>query len=115
MVPEKSFFNADMIRRRIGVSVQELTPELARSFGFSRVDGLLVAGVERGTPAENARIERGMLISRIDGEGATSVLGMAKKLYSKPKGEKIQMEVIYSRRRGFYFELVQQSVELKLQ
>jgi S1-C subfamily serine protease len=115
MVPEKSFFNAELIRRRIGVSVQELTPELARSFGYSRVDGLLVAGVDRESPAENARFERGMLISRIDGEGTASVLGAAKKLYSKAKGEKIQVEVIFSRRRGLYLDLVQQTVELKLQ
>jgi len=115
MIPEKTFFNADMIRRRIGASVQELTPELAQSFGFSRLDGVLVAGVDRDSPAENARIDRGMLISRIDGESTTSVLGTAKKLYTKGKGQKIQAEIIYPRRRGPYLEFVQQTVELKLQ
>ena len=115
MVPEKTFFNADMIRRRIGASVQELTPELAQSFGFARVDGLLVAGVERGSPAEAADLQRGMVISRIDSETTTSVLATAKKLYGKAKGEKIQVEIVYPRRRGPFLELVQRAVELKLQ
>ena len=43
MVPERQFFNAELIRKRLGLSLQELTPELAQSFGFARVEGLLVA------------------------------------------------------------------------
>jgi serine protease Do len=115
MVPEKTFFNADMIRRRTGASVQELTPELAQSFGFARVDGLLVAGVDRESPAEAAELQRGMVISRMEGESTTSVLATAKRLYARPKGEKIQVEIIYPRRRGPFLELVQRTVELKLQ
>jgi S1-C subfamily serine protease len=104
-----------MIRRRSGASVQELTPELAQSFGFARAEGLLVAGVESRSPAEAAGLERGMVINRVDAETTTSVLATAKKLFSKAKGEKIQVEVIYPRRRGPFLELVQHVVELKLQ
>ncbi len=112
MVPERSFFNAELIRARTGASVQELTPELAQSFGFPRVEGLLVAGVERGSPA--AELQKGMVISRIDGQASTSVLATAKQLYAKAKGEKAQLDIIYPRRRGPYLELVQQTVEMRL-
>jgi S1-C subfamily serine protease len=114
MVPERQFFNAELIRRRLGLSLQELTPELAQSFGFARVEGLLVAGVDTGSMAAAAEIRRGMVISRIDGEPSTSVLATAKRLYSRAKGEKMQLEVIYPRRRGPLLELVQSAVELKL-
>jgi S1-C subfamily serine protease len=114
MVPEKQFFNAELIRKRLGLSLQELTPELAQSFGFARVEGLLVAGVDAGSMAESAEIRRGMVISRIDGEPSTSVLATAKRLYSRAKGEKMQLDVIYPRRRGPFLELVQSAVELKL-
>jgi serine protease Do len=114
MVPERQFFNAELIRKRLGLSLQELTPELAQSFGFARVEGLLVAGVDSGSAAEAADIRRGMVISRIDGEPANSVLTTAKRLYSQAKGEKVQLEVIYPRRRGPFLELVQSTVELKL-
>ena len=50
----------------------------------------------------------------IEGETATSVLATAKRLYSRAKGEKMQLEVIYPRRRGPFLELVQSAVELKL-
>ena len=114
MVPEKQFFNAELIRKRLGLSLQELTPELAQSFGFARVEGLLVAGVDAGGAAEAAEIRRGMVINRIDGEPANSVLATAKRLYARAKGEKTQLEVIYPRRRGPFLELVQSTVELKL-
>jgi S1-C subfamily serine protease len=114
MVPEKQFFNSEMIRKRTGASVQELTPELAQSFGFARVEGLLVAGVDAGSPAAAADIQRGMVISRIDGEATTSVLATAKRLYGRAKGERMQIEVIYPRRRGPFLELVQSAVEVKL-
>jgi S1-C subfamily serine protease len=114
MVPERQFFNAELIRKRLGLSLQELTPELAQSFGLARVEGLLVAGVDTGSMADAAEIRRGMVISRIDGELSTSVLATAKRLYSRAKGEKMQLEVIYPRRRGPFLELVQSAVELKL-
>jgi S1-C subfamily serine protease len=114
MVPERQFFNAELIRKRLGLSLQELTPELAQSFGFARVEGLLVAGVDTGSMADAAEIRRGMVVSRIDGEPSTSVLATAKRLYSRAKGEKMQLEVIYPRRRGPFLELVQSAVELKL-
>jgi S1-C subfamily serine protease len=114
MVPERQFFNAELIRKRLGLSLQELTPELAQNFGFARVEGLLVAGVDAGSAAEGAEIRRGMVISRIDGEPATSVLTTAKRLYGRGKGEKTQVEVVYPRRRGPFLELVQSAVELKL-
>jgi hypothetical protein len=56
-----------------------------------------------------------MVISRMEGESTTSVLATAKRLYARPKGEKIQVEIIYPRRRGPFLELVQRTVELKLQ
>jgi serine protease Do len=114
MVPERQFFNAELIRKRLGLSLQELTPELAQSFGFARVEGLLVAGVDSGSAADAAEIRRGMVISRIDGEPANSVLTTAKRLYSMAKGEKVQVEVVFPRRRGPFLELVQSTVDLKL-
>src|SRR5882762_3421435 len=66
MVPEKSFFNAELIRKKIGVSVQELTPQLAQQFAFGTMEGLLVGGVDRGSPAAAAEIDGGMLLTSID-------------------------------------------------
>ena len=52
----------------IGVEVQEITPELAESFGLPSVEGALIAGVMRGSPADKAGIHPGDVLLAIDGK-----------------------------------------------
>src|SRR5581483_9847009 len=51
-----------VVRGWIGVSVQSVTPELARSFGLSKPEGALVADVAAGGPAAKAGIARGDVV-----------------------------------------------------
>lgn len=55
-------------RGRIGVVIQEVTKELADSFGLSSAEGALVSSVEPRGPAEKAGIEPGDVILRFDGK-----------------------------------------------
>ncbi|MFM7316179.1 MAG: Do family serine endopeptidase [bacterium] len=49
-----------------GLSLQELTPDLADKFGYGRdTKGLLVAAVKPGSPAEASGIQEGYLLSRV--------------------------------------------------
>jgi serine protease Do len=50
----------------LGVSIQEVTPELARSFDLKEKKGALVAQVVSGSPAEKAGIEQGDVIVEFD-------------------------------------------------
>jgi serine protease Do len=52
----------------LGVSIQEVTPELAKSFDLKEKKGALVAQVVSGSPAEKARIEQGDVIVEFDGK-----------------------------------------------
>jgi serine protease Do len=63
-------------RGRIGVVIQEVTKELADSFGLGKASGALVNSVEKGSPAEKAGIEAGDVILKFDGKlvGASSDL-----------------------------------------
>jgi serine protease Do len=54
-------------RGRIGVVIQEVTDELAESFGLSKPQGALVNSVERGGPADRAGIEASDVILEFDG------------------------------------------------
>jgi len=114
LLPEKSFFNVDLIRKRLGLSLQELTPELAQGMGLNSVQGLLIAGVEKGSPAGAADLERGMLVTSIDGQNAVDIVAVAKMLYPKAKGEKVQFGLVAPRQRGPFLELRQGMVEMKL-
>ncbi|WP_126445493.1 DegQ family serine endoprotease [Sulfuricystis multivorans] len=53
-------------RGRIGVAIQEVTKELADSFGLAKPQGALVASVEKGSPADKAGIEAGDVILRFN-------------------------------------------------
>ncbi|GAA4018966.1 Do family serine endopeptidase [Actimicrobium antarcticum] len=47
---------------RLGVTIQELSPSLAESFGLTRPDGALVSSVTPGSAADNAGIKPGDVI-----------------------------------------------------
>ena len=46
--------------------LQEITPELADSFKLSTTAGVLVAGVQRGSPADRAGIKPGDIVLTVD-------------------------------------------------
>ncbi|MFQ5695898.1 MAG: DegQ family serine endoprotease, partial [Terriglobia bacterium] len=56
-----------------GLAVQSLTPELARQLGFGKAQGVLVRGVEQGSPAGSAGIQPGDIIVEVDHHPVTSV------------------------------------------
>jgi serine protease Do len=52
----------------LGVVIQRMTPEIAKTFGLSESEGALVADVMEGSPAEKAGIKRGDLIISYNGK-----------------------------------------------
>ena len=65
-------------RARLGVSVQELTRELAEYFGAK--DGVLVASVEPDSPASRAALKAGDVITAINGRPITSSSDLVREL-----------------------------------
>jgi serine protease Do len=59
-------------RGRLGIAIQEVTRELAESFGLAQPGGALVSAVEEGGPADQAGIAAGDVITRIDGKPVTT-------------------------------------------
>ena len=56
-----------MARGWLGIEAQDLTPQLAESFGIHDTDGVLIAGVLRDGPADTAGILPGDVVTSIDG------------------------------------------------
>jgi Do/DeqQ family serine protease len=54
-------------RGRIGVAIQDLTPDLARALGTARTGGAVIARVEPGSPAQRAGLKPSDLIVAVDG------------------------------------------------
>ena len=80
-------------RGYIGISPQDITPELAESLKLKLARGALVAQVVRGSPADKAGVKAGDVITAIEGKGIQdSVVAMAVIAGLKPgKDVKFQM------------------------
>ncbi|HEU4387470.1 MAG TPA: DegQ family serine endoprotease [Blastocatellia bacterium] len=57
-----------VVRGYIGVSIQEITPAIARSFNLSQSSGALVADVVPDGPAARSGIERGDVVTMLNGD-----------------------------------------------
>jgi serine protease Do len=57
-----------VIRGRIGVTIGEVTREVAESIGLPKPQGAFVSNVERDGPAEKAGVEAGDVILKFDGK-----------------------------------------------
>ena len=54
-------------RGRIGVAIQDLTPELAQAMNTKQTNGAVIARVESGSPAEQAGLKTGDLVVAVNG------------------------------------------------
>jgi len=52
----------------LGVMIQEVTKELAESFGLKKPEGALIAGVEKGGPADKGGLEPSDVVLKFDGK-----------------------------------------------
>ena len=59
-------------RGRLGVTIQGITPELARALNLGSVNGALVSDVESGSPAAAAGVKRGDVITALNGTAVKS-------------------------------------------
>jgi len=55
-----------VVRGWLGVMIQDITPQLAESFGLKSAKGVLVSDVVKGSPAEKSGLKQGDVIMRFD-------------------------------------------------
>ena len=67
-IMEQIIRTGTVTRGWIGVEAQEITPELAESFGLPDNEGALIAGVVRGSPADSAGIRPGDVLLSVGGK-----------------------------------------------
>jgi len=70
----------------LGVSVEPLTPDMARQLGLSESRGILVRGVEDDSPAANAGLRPGDVIVEVDRHPVASVNELRQALDKHAKG-----------------------------
>ncbi len=80
-------------RGRIGVAIQEVSRDLATSFGLDRPRGALVVSVEKGSPAERAGVESSDIITKVDNKLVDSQSDLPRFVASIRPGTKAELEV----------------------
>jgi len=74
----------------LGIQVQDLTPDLRGQLNVpSGVEGVIVAGVQPGGPADNAGVSRGMIIEQVNRHAVTSADDLRKQLAGVPANQDI--------------------------
>jgi serine protease Do len=80
-------------RGRIGVSIQEVTRELADSFGLPKVSGALISGVEKGGPADKAGVRASDVILKFDDKVVNSSADLPRIVAATKPGIKVGVQL----------------------
>ncbi|KWF20394.1 Do family serine endopeptidase [Burkholderia pseudomultivorans] len=108
-VLESIITSGSVTRGWIGVEPQDVTPEIAESFGLQQKSGAIVAGVLQGGPADKAGIKPGDILVTVNGEEITDTTkllntvaqikpGTPTKVHVVRKGKEFDVNVVIGKR-----------------
>jgi serine protease Do len=80
-------------RGRIGVTIQELTRELAESFGLNTPNGALVSNVEKNAPADKAGIQASDVILKFNGKPVNNSSDLPRMVAVIKPGTKVPVQL----------------------
>ncbi|PLX93012.1 MAG: serine protease [Desulfuromonas sp.] len=83
--------DGEVTRGQLGVYIQQLTSELAETFGLKKGEGVLVAQVIEDSPAEHGGLKRGDVILRIDGKNVGEVAQFRNQVALTAPGTKMRL------------------------
>ncbi|MNJ99575.1 putative periplasmic serine endoprotease DegP-like precursor [compost metagenome] len=86
--------NGRVIRGYIGVEPQDITPELAESFGLKKSTGAIIAGVLKGGPADKAGMQPGDILVSVEGKAITDMADMLNQIAQLSPGTKAKVVVL---------------------
>jgi serine protease Do len=81
-------------RGQLGVAVQSVSSDVARSLGLPDVRGALVASVSEGSPAAKAGLERGDVIVSVDGETMSDANALRNRVAGSAPGTSLALGVV---------------------
>jgi serine protease DegQ len=99
-VLEEIIQHGQVVRGWIGIESQDITPDLASSFGLGRDSGAIIAGVVRGGPADRAGIRPGDILLTVDGKQVANTNDMLNLIARLTPGGKAKMTVMRKNRQA---------------
>ncbi len=94
IVMESLIKNGKVVRGWLGVSVQPLTPQIAKQFGLKEQSGALIGDVVEGSPAEKAGLKRGDVIIKYDGNPVKDPAQLKNMTAGTPVGKEVLLHIV---------------------
>jgi len=99
----------------LGVIMQDLNGNLAKSFNLKETRGVLISEIMKGSAAEKAGIKAGDVVVEIDGQPVDRINELQNRIGMKKPGAKVQMVVLRDgSRREFTVELAEKPAKEKV-
>jgi serine protease Do len=83
-----------VIRGWLGVTIQNMTPELAKQFNLKEEKGVLIADVIEGSPVEKAGIQRGDVITEFEGKKIDEPYQLRNMVANTAPGQEVVIKII---------------------
>jgi 2-alkenal reductase len=99
-VSDQIINNGAVRRPYIGISYQNITPQIAAYYGLARDHGILVSEVRPGSPADRAGIKPGSIITRFDGQELDQDTSLLELLMQHQVGDSVQLTVLLPHSAG---------------
>ncbi|MEB3045477.1 DegQ family serine endoprotease [Rhizobium mulingense] len=80
-------------RGRLGIGIQDLTPDLAEALRLGDLRGALIANIEPGSAAERAGLKTGDVVTAIDGRPIHGSTDLRNRIGLTPAGSKVSLTV----------------------
>lgn len=77
----------------VGIEVQDLSAELAMQFGVRAGSGVLVRGIEDGSPAATTSLRAGEIVTRVQGERVSNTAEYQRRVRGLTSGETLRLSI----------------------
>jgi S1-C subfamily serine protease len=110
--PEKDFFNAILVRKCLGMTVDTLTEDLARRLRLGFAGGFVVMSVEEDGPADLAGLQKGYVIQSIENQLPRTMVELARIVHGLRRGDRARLTVVVEKRSGNFIQRRQAVTEV---
>ena len=98
----------------LGVMIQDITPELAKSFGLKEAKGVLISDVLKDSPAQKGGVMKGDVVLEYDGKRVEERSQFVKLVGNTPVGKKVPLVVLRNKEQKTLWVTIGEVAEKKI-